>query len=888
MRAHRKNGFRPARCMQLLLLALLSIAASAPALAANACSASVGLATLNEYNYLDNFTEVKKLDTGVDMTGWKVVVYTSTRTTTGNLPATGANSCFGGQYQVNQFTSAQMSQNADIVLFDANDDVVDIVRVRTSLPVSTTYYPAAVPACSFVSPPYDLQVSSANKGVDRLPDGDGSWRSTPGTGSNSFKSRCGPNISGGSADVAVSKTASAGSVFQGSSVIFTIVVQNTTTGSGTATGVLVDDLLPAGFSYVSHTASVGTYTSGTGLWSVGDLSFGSSATLTITATATVVGTITNTATAASSTFDPTPGNNSDSVSVVVVSPGATLDAVEVGAAAGTAIRTKVAGSGFSLDLLALTSGGAIATTYNKTVTVELVDASSSGTCSAMTLLQSAGSHTFTGSGGGNDNGRVTFAFNYPNAARNVRVRLTDNGSPSITACSTNNFAIRPASLAAFAVRDADSVTAGTTRSLGNTAASGGNVHKAGQPFRIDATAVNAASAATSGYDGSPAVSLTACVLPVSSCTLGTLTTGPWSVAAGVVTTTTASYSEAGAFTVKLLDTTFAAVDDLDSSTAERYFESAALNVGRFVPDHFTLTTANTPVLKTFNDTTCAARSFTYIGQPFGYVTAPEATITAQNAAGGTTTNYNGALWRPTAAHTYASVSGTLDTSLTTAPTVSSNNNGTGSAVVASTDVLAYTRNLTTPQAMFNANLSLTMSVSDTSESAVSGNSVVSTVTAAVFDGSGSGIAFDSGSQFRYGRLRLFNAHGSELLDLPVPMSSQYWNGTTFALNTADNCTTIAAGDIGLGNYQKNLASGETAVSISGRFSGGNSNLKLSQPGAGNNGSVDLTVDLSAAGADQSYLQGKWLGANYDQNPVARATFGVYKSADEFIYMREIY
>jgi MSHA biogenesis protein MshQ len=878
----------PVRILLLLMIAALSLVATSPTLAANACSASVGLATLNEYNYLDNFTEVRKLDSSLVMTGWKVTVYTSTRTTTGNLPATGTNSCFGGLYQVNQFASNEISQNADIVLFDNNNDVVDIVRVRTSLPVTTTFYPAAVPACAYVSPPYDLLVSSSNKGVDRLPDGDGSWRNTPGTGSNSFQSRCGPNIAGGAADLAISKSASPATVVQGSGLTFTVVVQNTVSGSGAATGVLVDDLLPAGFSYVSHTASVGTYTSGTGLWSVGNLAFGASATLTINATATVVGTITNTAKVASSTFDTNTGNNTAAVSVIVTSPGATLDAVEVGAAAGTAIRTKVAGSAFSLDLLALTSGGAINTTYNRTVTISLVDASSSGTCSAMTLLQAVGSYTFTGSGGGKDNGRKTFAFNYPNAASNVRVRLTDNGSPSITSCSTNNFAIRPAAFAAFAVRDANSVSAGTTRSLTNTAAAGGVVHKAGQPFRIDATAVNASSVATSAYNGSPGASLTACVLPAALCTLGTLSTGAWSAAAGTVTSTTATYSEAGAFTLKLVDTTFAAVDAADSSTAERYFESAALNVGRFVPDHFSIATANTPVLKTFNDSTCAARSFTYIGQPFGYVTTPQALITAQNASGGTTSNYNGALWRPTATHVYASVSGTLDTSLTTAPVVVSNNNGTGSATVAGSDVLAYTRNLTTPQAIFNANLTLTLSASDTSESAVVGNGVISAATSALFDGSGSGIAFDSGNAFRYGRLRLANAHGSELLALPVPMTTQYWNGTTFVLNAADNCTTIVAADIGLGNYQKNLAAGETTVSISGRFSGGNSNLKLTQPGAGNNGSVDLTVDLSAAGADQSYLQGKWLGVNFDQNPTARASFGVYKNADELIYMREVY
>ena len=163
-----------------------------------------------------------------------------------------------------------------------------------------------------------------------------------------------------------------------------------------------------------------------------------------------------------------------------------------------------------------------------------------------------------------------------------------------------------------------------------------------------------------------------------------------------------------------------------------------------------------------------------------------------------------------------------------------------------------------------------------------------TTTPALFDGGGTGIAFDAGNQFRYGRLTLNNAHGSELLDLPVPLATQYWNGTTFVANVADNCTSIAAANISLGNFQKNLSAGETTVSISGRFTAGKSNLKLSKPGAGNNGSVDLTVNLGATGADKTYLRGKWSGSNYDQNPSRRATFGIYKSADEFIYMREIY
>ena len=52
------------------------------------------------------------------------------------------------------------------------------------------------------------------------------------------------------------------------------------------------------------------------------------------------------------------------------------------------------------------------------------------------------------------------------------------------------------------------------------------------------------------------------------------------------------------------------------------------NVGRFFPDHFAVT-RNSP---TFNPA-CTAGSFTYVGQPFAYATAPVLTVTARNASG---------------------------------------------------------------------------------------------------------------------------------------------------------------------------------------------------------------------------------------------------------------
>lgn len=84
-------------------------------------------------------------------------------------------------------------------------------------------------------------------------------------------------------DLEVSKTVSPTSVSSGDSATYTITVTNN--GPDNATGVQVSDQLPAGVSYMSDTPSQGTYTQGTGIWVVGDVANGASATLTIQVTA---------------------------------------------------------------------------------------------------------------------------------------------------------------------------------------------------------------------------------------------------------------------------------------------------------------------------------------------------------------------------------------------------------------------------------------------------------------------------------------------------------------------------------------------------------------------------------------------------------------------------
>ena len=101
----------------------------------------------------------------------------------------------------------------------------------------------------------------------------------------------------------------------GGSVTYTVVVTNG--GPASATDVQITDVLPLGVAYQSHSATQGTYNL-SGLWSVGDLADGASATLNITVQVTGTGTITNTATITTlNQPDPNLADNSDSTSIYV-------------------------------------------------------------------------------------------------------------------------------------------------------------------------------------------------------------------------------------------------------------------------------------------------------------------------------------------------------------------------------------------------------------------------------------------------------------------------------------------------------------------------------------------------------------------------------------------
>lgn len=548
-----------------------------------------------------------------------------------------------------------------------------------------------------------------------------------------------------------------------------------------------------------------------------------------------------------------------SSSFVVRSTVGNFNGFEPSTAAGAisgVIKTKIAGTAFSLDLVALNSTGTAPMAFTGTVKLELVDATS-GLCAAMPSIQTLPNQTFLAS----ENGRHPVSgIVQPNAWKNVRLRISQPAtSPTSISCSNDNFSIRPARFGLTAASDADDQTAGTTRTLANLTVPGGVVHKAGQPFTISATAQNASGVTTANYLGAPNAILSQCstaaVCPPAAA-LGALTITSWTNTAGLLSTSNATYSEVGAFSLVLQDQTFANVDTGDSTTAERYVTSAAFAVGRFVPDHFSMVPS--ALVPRTDLAACSASTFTYMDEPF----SASFTLIAQNAGptNGTTKNYRGSLatLNPgNASHlNFGAVDGTGPRPLVAPVTAISRANPgrvttgtkhglvTGGAVFLSgltgmseannlafdvivVDEFNFTINANTSAyspyvAGGNASrLAFAASTGAWSDGMVSIVSTLAlqrsiqpdgpfntvTIGAAPRDADGVVTTFSNldadangvndrqslGSmRFLFGRMLLDNAYGSELLNLRVALRTQYWDGTVFRLSGDDNCTAITS------------------------------------------------------------------------------------------------
>jgi len=120
-----------------------------------------------------------------------------------------------------------------------------------------------------------------------------------------------------SADLQINKSDSPDPVIAGTSLTYTLTVNNS--GPDDATGVTVTDTLPSGIIFVSDSHTHGGYDNGTGVWTVGNLASSDSATLTLlfTVDSSLTGTLSNRVDVSGNESDPNDDDNTATEPTVV-------------------------------------------------------------------------------------------------------------------------------------------------------------------------------------------------------------------------------------------------------------------------------------------------------------------------------------------------------------------------------------------------------------------------------------------------------------------------------------------------------------------------------------------------------------------------------------------
>ncbi len=472
-----------------------------------------------------------------------------------------------------------------------------------------------------------------------------------------------------------------------------------------------------------------------------------------------------------------------------------------------------------------------------------------------------------------DVGQITLNANKTVTPFGGATAVTLNGS-------SNAFVVKPDHF------DLSGIQQTAAPNLANPAAAdatGAKFVKAGEQFSVTVTAKNALGATTANYgqeSTAESVKLTSALVaglgltgnPAVGGTFGAFTNG-------VATGTAFTWSEAGIITLtpSVADADYLGAGDATGTTSG--------NVGRFYAAQLAL--SGGVIANRTGLAGCPAPAgcgtFTYMGEQMSAVF----NLTAK-AVDGTTTlqNYN---YSATPANNFAK----LDPTATGNPLVLAAVDTGTPRTVATLDTTTYgvaggsfaggVATVTVPFAVTRGGSAYgPFDALDVGVNPADGDGAALAVLDLAVNAGGApnthGLV--ASTKARYGRMKLSNAHGSELLPLAINVAAQYWNGTTYVTNILDNDSVFAATDVVFGNYTKNLNaanypnSGATVVTpVSVVFVNGAASYKLAKPGAGNNGSVDMTVSALSA---------------YLPSNTARATFGVYKGNNEFIYLREAY
>lgn len=489
-------------------------------------------------------------------------------------------------------------------------------------------------------------------------------------------------------------------------------------------------------------------------------------------------------------------------------------------------------------------------------------------------------------------GNAPFSILYADVGQ-VQLRATMTVGGATLSGSSNAFVVKPAS---FSVTGITQTAAPNTPNPAAASASGGVFVKAGESFSATVTALTSggATAPNFGRESAPEGVLLSptLVLPAGGTngTLGNATIGGGSFSAGAATVTNLTYSEVGIVTLT------PSVADGDYLGAGAVGGGTSGNVGRFVPARLVL---SAPSLTHRVGLGCTpASAFSYLGENFRLAM----TLTAQNLGGQTTTNYTGAFARfdPTNAGAWglAGIAGSTVFSTTSGRLSLGTASGTwGSGVLAGATLGAAALRAAAPDGPFDAVFGVAPTDAD-------GVALAALDLDTDLPANGPDRATVATVALRFGRLRLANGIGAADRPLALALRAESWDGTGFALNALDNCSTVPTAAMNLGNRRGSLLASDVAPAGPVTLAAGAGRLQLTAPGGGRSGTLDLALSLgtsapdaaclgswspapaATAGAGLAALRSNWCSGSHVHDPAARVTFGGHRGSQTIVDRRE--
>jgi MSHA biogenesis protein MshQ len=450
--------------------------------------------------------------------------------------------------------------------------------------------------------------------------------------------------------------------------------------------------------------------------------------------------------------------------------------------------------------------------------------------------------------------------------------------------------------------------------INGATASASTTHKAGNDFELTVSAYNSLGVITPNYSpGQIQFKLERTGPTLSGSIDGNLTyaSASWLAtstnpvfqnarlsrfSSGVYSYSAAQYSEVGLLNLDVQDNNY--------GNAGIVIPADAINIGRFIPDHFEQTIAEDGY---FWSTCNTGTTFAYSGQKdeatesigaISYLTNPVLAITAYNKQGVITQNYyqnsQGSLndfmkLNPSdlsiTTPTQDEVATGIDTNklpltanmnvgnlsqndLTELPNIVNLPKGVLHYQLSDNDNFFYNRSANALVAPFISDIDFTVdNIIDTDSV-----NVTSTVDAS-----------PTGLEIRVGRLLIENSFGPETSNLVVPMKIEHFDGVNFVLSSNNYCVSYDASKMSLSNITLNPALTNVLGSSGLFYAGKTREIRLEKTGTGNRGEIGGSYDI------YDWLKFDWDNDGlHNDNPSSITTFGVYRGNDRIISWREVF